>query len=151
MSCAIPLIVSCHYYSLLIHFHYVLHHSNSLCWSDHVYDMACIWILYFSLLCTTLVIHQQHFGCPKYSSLSQILHNHITLSVFCDNMYKHTHSSWIHQVFSFSFHHQQCIRMRVFLTCEEYHKSLYFSINVFVYLVNFCFASFLDVILLYES
>ena len=53
MSCGIPLIVLCHYYSSLLHFHYVLHHWNSLCWSDHVailYDRACIWILYFSLL-----------------------------------------------------------------------------------------------------
>ena len=38
----------------------------------------------------------------------------------------------------------------LFLTCEEYHKSSYFSINVFVYIVNFCFASFLNMILLYE-
>ena len=44
-----------------------------------------------------------------------------------------------------------CIRMRVFLTCEEYHKSSHFSLHVFVYLVNFCFASFLDVMLLYGS
>ena len=110
MSYAIPLILSCHYYSSLLCFHYVLHHLNSLCSSDHVailYDMACIWILYFLPLCTSLIMHQQHLGCAKYSSLSQMLHNHITLSVFCDNMYKHTHSSWIHQVFSFSFHHQQ--------------------------------------------
>ena len=63
----------------------------------------------FSLLCTYLIMHQQHLGCPKYSSLSQILHNHVTFSVFCYNMHKHTHSSWIHQVFSFSFHHHQCL------------------------------------------
>ena len=65
-----------------------------------------------SLFLTSLYLldnASEHLDCPKYSSLSQILHNYITLSVFCDNMYKHTHSSWIHQVFSFSFHHQQCL------------------------------------------
>ena len=71
------------------------------------------WLAYeffiFSLLSNSLIMYQQHLGCPKYSSLSQILHSHVTLSVSCDNMYKHTHSSWIHQVFSFSFHHQQCL------------------------------------------
>ena len=64
---------------------------------------------FFSLLCTSLIMHQQHLGCLKCSSLSQILHNHAALCVFCDNMYKHIHSSWNHQVFSFSFHHQQCL------------------------------------------
>ena len=85
MSCGIPLIVLCHCYSLLLHFHCDLHHWNSLCWSDRVAilcDMACIWILYFSLLCTSLIMHQQHLSCLNYSSFSQILHNHITLSFF---------------------------------------------------------------------
>ena len=44
-----------------------------------------------------------------------------------------------------------CIRMSMFLTCEGYHKSSYFSLHVFVYLVNFCFASVLDMMLWYES
>ena len=104
MSCGIPLIVLCHCYSLLLYFHCHLHHWNSLCWNDHVavlYDMACIWILYFSLLCTSLIMHQQHLSCLSYSSFLEILHNHITLSFFCDNMYKHTCTSLMYHVFSF--------------------------------------------------
>ena len=110
MLCGIPLIVLCHCYSLPLYFHCDLHHWNSLCWSDHVailYDMACIWILYFSLLCTSLKMHQQHLSCLSYRSFSEILHNHIALSFFCDNMYKHTHTSLMYHVFF--FHHQHCL------------------------------------------
>ena len=82
MSCGIPLMVLCHCYSLLLYCYCDLHHWNSLCWSDCVailYDMACIWILYFSLLCTSLIMHQLYLSCLHYSSFSEILHNHIAL------------------------------------------------------------------------
>ena len=69
MSCGIPLIVLCHCYSLLLYFHCDLHHWNSLCWSDRVeilYDMACIWILYFPFLCTSLIMPSATFELSKF-------------------------------------------------------------------------------------
>ena len=63
----------------------------------------------FSLISTPLIMHQQHLSCLSYSSFSEILHNHIALSFFCDIMYKHTCTSSMYHVFPFLFHHQHCL------------------------------------------
>ena len=133
------------FYIIGIHFAEVTVLQFCMTWLAYEFSIS-----HFSV--PPLIMHQQHLGCLKYSSFSQILHNHIALSfsvTTCTNtpvLLRCIKSSPFCFIINIV-----CIRMRVFLTCEEYHKSSYFSINVFVYLVNFCFTSFLDVMLLYES
>ena len=93
-------------HDLYIFYCYLCHLSSVCCHVCFVilYDMVCIWILYFPLLCTCLIVHQQYLCYLCYSSFLQILHNHIW-----DKIYTHTHTSSVYQLFSFFFHHQHCL------------------------------------------